>query len=297
MKNRCVKTAVFWYILIIALQQERRKQMEPIQIQTYSAKDEVALVSMTTRVESYKVLMSLPRAGMLVAKSHGKAVGYASYSGNAAKTFAYVYVHPACYHLGVGDLLYQAIERRCRSQGVRKICVCACKESFIEDEHFDYTFEYMRMEYQKQNQGENASFLPEYAAIRKYQEDDFDGCRHILSSIGYGQHEDADYDFVPIRKEYGQCKVNFFVLDLQKTLAGCGRIKDNRIDLVAVDPARSGCGCGRALLAYMTNQIMQKGHSRAFLWCETKNERARAFYEKNGYQPCYVACWPVKNLL
>ncbi|MCI8331966.1 MAG: GNAT family N-acetyltransferase [Clostridiales bacterium] len=257
--------------------------MEPIQIQAYTAKDEAALISMTTRVEAYKVLMTLPRANMLVARYHNRAVGYAACSGGSAKAFVYVYVHPACDHLPVGHLLYQAIEEQCRQKGVRQVCAFARKESFTEDEHFDYTFEYVRMEYQKRKKDSFACRLPEHAAIRRYQDADFDGCSRIFSSIGYEQND--------------PCKDDFFVLDVQQSVAGCGRMRGNRIDLVAVDPAKSGCGCGQALLAYMTNLILKKGHSRAFLWCETKNEKARAFYEKNGYQPCYTACWPVKNLL
>ncbi|MCI8589762.1 MAG: GNAT family N-acetyltransferase [Clostridiales bacterium] len=271
-------------------------KMDTIQIQAYSAKDEVSLISMTTRVEAYKVLMSLPRANMLVAKYNDKTVGYASYSENVSKAFVYVYVHPACYHMHIGNLLYQAIENRCRQKGVKQVYACARKESFIDDEHFDYTFEYVRMEYQKPQKNSFACSMPERAAIRKYRDDDFEGCNHILSSIGYRQNADNYYSFVQTDGGYQQCKDDFFVLDLDETVTGCGRIRDNRIDLVAVDPAKTGCGCGRALLAYMTRQILKKGHSRAFLWCEATNERVRTFYEKNGYRPCYVACWPVKQL-
>ena len=44
-----------------------------------------------------------------------------------------------------------------------------------------------------------------------------------------------------------------------------------------------GKGYGRLLIQDAVRQLKEKGYSKIYLWVLEKNERARRFYEKNGF--------------
>jgi ribosomal protein S18 acetylase RimI-like enzyme len=44
-------------------------------------------------------------------------------------------------------------------------------------------------------------------------------------------------------------------------------------------------GLGRQLMAHAERDLMQHGHEIALLWVLERNDRARAFYERHGWQP------------
>ena len=49
-------------------------------------------------------------------------------------------------------------------------------------------------------------------------------------------------------------------------------------------PEYVGKGYGRQLLRVMLNELNRQGFEEAFLWVLEKNERARRFYEKAGFE-------------
>jgi len=52
-----------------------------------------------------------------------------------------------------------------------------------------------------------------------------------------------------------------------------------------VDPAASGAGIGRELLAHGVDALAARGFEAATLWVFAANERAIRFYRANGWAP------------
>ncbi|MDY4036396.1 MAG: GNAT family N-acetyltransferase [Candidatus Pseudoscilispira sp.] len=46
-----------------------------------------------------------------------------------------------------------------------------------------------------------------------------------------------------------------------------------------------GKGCGKLLLSAVVEQLEPMGYRNRFLWVLESNQRARAFYERMGFQP------------
>jgi ribosomal protein S18 acetylase RimI-like enzyme len=59
--------------------------------------------------------------------------------------------------------------------------------------------------------------------------------------------------------------------------------KTARLYSIAVDPAMSGCGLGRALLKICEKDARARGCAKLRLEVRIDNKRAIALYEKNGY--------------
>ena len=54
---------------------------------------------------------------------------------------------------------------------------------------------------------------------------------------------------------------------------------------IYVDPRNWGHGVGRDLLAAAENSLAEAGFSRALLWVLEGNDRARVYYERQGWAP------------
>ncbi|WP_320065933.1 GNAT family N-acetyltransferase [Micromonospora sp. RTGN7] len=57
------------------------------------------------------------------------------------------------------------------------------------------------------------------------------------------------------------------------------------LNAIHLDPAEQGRGTGRALMADALATMRGRGWSRGVLWVLERNERARGFYERGGWQP------------
>jgi len=55
-----------------------------------------------------------------------------------------------------------------------------------------------------------------------------------------------------------------------------------------VDPAYQGSGVGRSLFSAGLAFLREAGHTKVGLWVGVQNERAKAFYVKNGFVPATV---------
>jgi GNAT superfamily N-acetyltransferase len=66
----------------------------------------------------------------------------------------------------------------------------------------------------------------------------------------------------------------------------CGTVSVDGADLqrLMVEPGRWGHGLGRQLHDLAVEQIAAAGHAAAELWVLEENHRARAFYERLGWQ-------------
>jgi ribosomal-protein-alanine N-acetyltransferase len=52
---------------------------------------------------------------------------------------------------------------------------------------------------------------------------------------------------------------------------------------ISLAEAQQGCGLGAAFLAYLSDVAKGQGATRMFLEVRVSNERARRFYERNGF--------------
>jgi len=57
------------------------------------------------------------------------------------------------------------------------------------------------------------------------------------------------------------------------------------LNTVAVNPERWGMGIGRALVALIVEHARQVGYDELQLYVDENNERARRFYERDGWKP------------
>lgn len=62
------------------------------------------------------------------------------------------------------------------------------------------------------------------------------------------------------------------------------RTADAELYAIYVDPGRYGAGVGHALLQESVRRCATAGHDRMYLWVLKGNTRARAFYERAGFQ-------------
>ena len=260
--------------------------MQQIEIRNYHPSDEPALIAMTPDVNSFKVLMALPRQRLIVAYCEQAAAGYACSCGGSA-AFAYIYVSPVYRGSPAGAALYDFMEQQCREKGARRMLACLRKED-INGIESDAVVEFVRMEYT----GRPLPLAPAVCENMKcYHQSNFPSCdfEQIIKNREY-------FDLSGHRRKVEKAKGAQIVAWRQgTTIAGCGRFIRNTVDLLAVAQKETGRGIGRALLIYMTNLILQRGYPNVCLWCERTHQRAMELYESIGFHPCYSECWPVKN--
>ena len=81
---------------------------------------------------------------------------------------------------------------------------------------------------------------------------------------------------------------NIYVYDdgIVKGMMNCICLEEESWQLkeLYVDPFFQGEGIGRVLLEYFLNQSKENGIKSVNLWALEKNERARRFYERNGFE-------------
>jgi ribosomal protein S18 acetylase RimI-like enzyme len=66
-------------------------------------------------------------------------------------------------------------------------------------------------------------------------------------------------------------------------IAGFVMVSEDELEQIFVDAAHRGSGVANALLAEGERQLAAQGHHRAWLAVVAGNERARRFYERNGW--------------
>lgn len=65
-----------------------------------------------------------------------------------------------------------------------------------------------------------------------------------------------------------------------EAMAGWGEIVS-----IYLLPEYFGKGCGKKLLCAAQEELHRGGYSSIYLWVLAQNERARSFYERNGFAP------------
>ncbi len=79
-----------------------------------------------------------------------------------------------------------------------------------------------------------------------------------------------------------------FVADVDGLVVGfaLGRVDGNGTELNAIHvlAPQHGCGIGQALLERMAEEFRTWGRTDAHLWVVAGNERAQAFYRRNGWR-------------
>ena len=84
---------------------------------------------------------------------------------------------------------------------------------------------------------------------------------------------------------------NFLLYDdgvIKGVINGKDYLENNRNDEIElcdfyVEPFFKGQGIGRSLIEYFCAEAVRKGKKKVFLWVIEENEKARRFYERNGF--------------
>jgi GNAT superfamily N-acetyltransferase len=72
-------------------------------------------------------------------------------------------------------------------------------------------------------------------------------------------------------------------VDDSGAIAGFATVHDDELAALHVDPDRWRTGIGGALIARARAELVARGTTRARLWLLVGNERARRFYERDGW--------------
>lgn len=244
------------------------------------------------------------REKIAVAEYAGETAGY-SYTGKGGDIgsyFVFVYMSPSLRRRGIGTALYEEAVSRLRAENgePREIFTRyfdpAEAEGFIKKLDFTYTTSSDIMSY-------SGPPLPEGGNdIRPYRDEDYMDFERIWSRGMYEMHiqiglpvsEPGEPD-PALRGRYLNDAANMFILECDGAVAGGGIVSGDSIGALAVGSDFRRRGYGSALAAYLTNEILRRGNSSAFLTCETGNGRALRVYEKLGYKKLYTDYWAIKN--
>ena len=60
-------------------------------------------------------------------------------------------------------------------------------------------------------------------------------------------------------------------------------------------PEYFGRGYGRLFFTHVVSELLRKGYKDIYLWVLEKNNRARRFYEKNGFSPADSQMFTIGN--
>ena len=228
---------------------------------------------------------------LAIDKNNGVGYGYWFVGGGADNYGIFVFVREEHRRKHLGSELLHAMEKDLVKRGAKTV--------FCDHEFQKASQEFMRTE------GFSASAAYLMAChkikipvnpnqIRQARKEDFSEIMHIwtssyrnmLRSLG---HPFSEEDIEEASDESGiddylQTLSDRFVLETEAGIVGEGEISENHIGGVAVRIGQQNKGYGTRLTAYLTHEILSRGYSEAFLYCEEGNP-AKYVYEKVGYCP------------
>jgi len=238
---------------------------------------------------------------LMVAEHNGELAGFAFASPYSGDCRVFVFVAPECCGQGIGTVLYAWAEkraRRSRSESLWSIYYDREEsEAFVRKIGFDRLTgnDYMRY---------TGVLLPERNfSIRNYTDDDFSRVGYITSRAWHDLRlQTGDSSSIihepdrEIRRSYRRSADTGYVLVVNGEIAAYGSFSGDTIGGVCVDPALYNRGYGRAMSIFLTNKILRRGNTAAYLWCEHGNANARHIYEGLGYETQYTGWSPIKKL-
>ena len=226
-----------------------------------------------------------------VAEYNGVIAGYLFASIATGNCQAFIYVSPEYRQRGIGTELCKEAERLCRDKGEKEIWgyYYDIETTKFADKLGSYfTTSSVDMEY-------TGDIIPEQKRdmihnCKECTKEDYFRWQYIWNK---GMHEmrlRAGYpdSKMPEISEEGfedfiESDSNFILKDGGK-IVGHGVISDNEIGALAVDTELHNKGYGTALLLFMTNEILRRGHKTAYSRAESKNFNSRRVHEKIGYK-------------
>jgi len=262
-------------------------------------RDKPALVAMLkgTRYEEYLA----SRKRLIVAETNGNLAGFAFAHAFSGDCRVFVFVAPEYRRLGIGTMLYQWAEKRARRARCENLWSTYYdreeSEAFVKKIGYDRLTGNDCMRYE-------GGLLPEKpASIRNYTDNDFTRVGYITShawhdlrlrtGVADSKVREPDDE---IRRQYREHAGTGYVVEDSGGIVAYGSFDEDTIGSVCVDPALYNHGYGRALAAFLTNEILRRGNEAACLWCEHGNGNARHIYESLGYETQYTGWSPIKKL-
>ena len=272
--------------------------MSNLVLRPYRADDEPLLASLP-RGRSGECPASYPRPDLRAAVVDGAVAGFSYLS--PGFTFFSLYVLPSFRRRGVGTALCRDVEARVLARGDRELFTeyedPEPGASFARSMGVAYTTSSLLLTYA-------GPPLPEAGfAIRPCRRAEYDAFNDLWTRSYTAMHrriglpaEAWTGSDAANRASFQQHPGDSYVLERDGRLAAVGSVSGQDVGCVAVDPALANRGLGTAMTAFLTNEILRRGHPKARLACETGNDNALHLYEKLGYRRQYTVCCAVKKL-
>src|SRR5690606_7028351 len=134
--------------------------------------------------------------------------------------------------------------------------------------------------------------MAENGGIRRAESRDIpvliDIIRRTIESYGYIFELEFELaDFLDFDAFYSDSKAEWYVIEQDGVVAGCGALKLNGeipyLSRIYVDEAYRGKGYGKAIVLFLMRRNVDLGHTHLALWTDTRFRTAHALYEKLGY--------------
>lgn len=264
--------------------------MKKITLRKHTENDETILKKYMTNDDNRHYVKDIDdwsRDKITVVEYDGVIAGYLLASIEKDNCQVFIYISQEYRKNGIATALFHEAERQCREKSEKEMWGGYADESvkeFTKKIGCHFTSSNLYMEY-------TGGILPENEKIkniRKCREEDYLRCQYLWSKGYYELHlriGHVDVKMSEPQQDFDKNAVeNWYVLEENGQIIGCGYINENEITALAVDTEVNNKGYGTALAIFMTNEILKRGYKTASLNCEAENDNARHIYEKIGYK-------------
>jgi ribosomal protein S18 acetylase RimI-like enzyme len=265
--------------------------MTEIIVRKYADNDETTLKKYMANYDNRHYVKNIDdwsRDKLYVAEYAGVIAGYLLASTEPDNCQVFIYISPKYRRKGIGAALCCEAEKQCREKGEKEMWGyyydIELVGGFTDKLGFYSTSSSIDMEYAD-------GILPENEKaknIRKCGEEDYIRCQYLWNK-GYYELQlrigNSDASMLEPKEDFDKDTAeNWYVLEENGQIVGCGCINENEITALAVDTEVNNKGYGTVLTIFLTNEILRRGNAKARLCVESKNENARHIYEKIGYK-------------
>ena len=218
----------------------------------------------------------------------------------------FVFVSPEYRRRGIGTTLYNKAENEAREAGCADVWSTYYSrddgDGFVDKIGYNQIKGNDFMKY-------DGGLLPEKDfLIREYKDDDFDRYAYINSRawhelrIRTGDPESKIIEPTENERQEMRDAENCYVLEDGGRIVAYGSFDSDadgeyHINAICVDVELYNRGYGRAMTIFLTNEILRRGKSAAYLSFEHGNYNAKHIYESIGYEKLYTGYSPIKKIL
>jgi len=279
--------------------------MFDVLIRRYADSDRATLECMIGDRYEREYLSSDCHESINTAKCDGVVAGFSYASIYYGDSRVFVFVLPDYRRRGIGSALYDKAEKEARAADCRSVW-----STYYDVENAAGFVGKVGVTQIKGNDFMvyTGELIPENdTLIRPYRDEDFsrysritsrawhelrvrtgDTCSKIIEPTDEERQKNRDSD---------SCYV---IEDAGRVVGGgsfaLGEDGNYHIDAICVDTEFYNRGYGKALAIFLTNEILRRGKSAAYLNVEHGNHNAKHIYESIGYKKIYTGYTPIKIL-